>query len=119
MAGVRIAVQIRMSWRARAALFSLLVGLASTACQSQQREPGRVPVVRSVEVSRVQAGALTLPNRATSVKFAVIGDSGRGSPPQHAIAAQMVAFRQDFPYAFVLMLGDNITKGRRRVRTIA
>ena len=64
-----------------------------------------------MELSKVSTGALTLPNRATSVKFAVIGDSGRGSPPQHEIAAQMVAFRQDFPYAFVLMLGDNIYEG--------
>jgi 3',5'-cyclic AMP phosphodiesterase CpdA len=100
-----------MYWRPRAALFSLLVVLASTACHQQSREPGRVPLVRSIEVSTVSAGALTLQNHATSVKFAVIGDSGRGSPPQHAIAAQMVAFRQDFPYAFVLMLGDNIYEG--------
>ena len=41
----------------------------------------------------------------------MIGDSGRGSPPQHEIAAQMTAFRQDFPFAFVLMLGDNIYEG--------
>ena len=60
---------------------------------------------------QVSAGALTLPNRATSVKFAVIGDSGRGTPPQHEIAAQMVAFREHFPFAFVLMLGDNIYEG--------
>jgi 3',5'-cyclic AMP phosphodiesterase CpdA len=41
----------------------------------------------------------------------VIGDSGRGSRPQHEIAAQMVLFHERFPYAFVLMVGDNIYEG--------
>jgi predicted phosphodiesterase len=93
-----------------APLFSLLVVVGAGACHDG-REPERVPEVRSADVNTVSAGTLTLPNRATSVKFAVIGDSGRGTPPQHEIAAQMVAFRHDFPYAFVLMLGDNIYEG--------
>ncbi|MGH9176447.1 MAG: metallophosphoesterase, partial [Vicinamibacterales bacterium] len=52
-----------------------------------------------------------LPSTLASVKFAVIGDSGRGTPPQHEVAAQMVRFRESFPYRFVLMLGDNIYEG--------
>jgi predicted phosphodiesterase len=62
-------------------------------------------------VSTLSAGTLALPGHATSVKFAVIGDSGRGTTPQHEIAAQMIAFREHFPYDFVLMLGDNIYEG--------
>jgi 3',5'-cyclic AMP phosphodiesterase CpdA len=54
---------------------------------------------------------LALPNTLTSVKFAVIGDSGRGTPEQHAVADQMVSVRDHFKYAFVLMLGDNIYEG--------
>ena len=56
-------------------------------------------------------GTLTLPNEDRSIKFAVIGDSGRGWPPQHEVAAQMVAYRQNFDYKFVLMAGDNIYEG--------
>jgi 3',5'-cyclic AMP phosphodiesterase CpdA len=67
--------------------------------------------VREIDVRSVNRNSLTLPNHATSVKFAVIGDSGRGTPPQHEIAAQMTAYREDFPFAFVLMLGDNIYEG--------
>ena len=52
-----------------------------------------------------------LPNKPTSVKFAVIGDSGRGTPPQFEIAAQMFAFRDRFHFPFVIMLGDNIYEG--------
>ena len=79
-----------------ALLLSLLVVAGSVACHDT-REPERVPVVQAMDVEKVSAGALTLPNRATSVKFAVIGDSGRGTPPQHEIAAQMTAYRERFP----------------------
>jgi hypothetical protein len=61
--------------------------------------------VREVQPAR---GALALPVREGSVRFAVIGDSGRGDAAQHQVAAQMVAWRERFPYTFVLMLGDNI-----------
>ena len=51
------------------------------------------------------------PTKSRSIKFAIIGDSGRGSAEQHAVAAQMVAYRQRFDYRFVLMAGDNIYEG--------
>jgi hypothetical protein len=56
-------------------------------------------------------GQLTLPDALASVKFAVIGDSGRGTPEQHQVAAQMLTFRELFEYNFVLMVGDNIYEG--------
>ena len=57
------------------------------------------------------AGWLALPSRPDSVKFAVIGDSGRGWAPQHEVARQMAAYREQFPFDFVLMAGDNIYEG--------
>ena len=42
-----------------------------------------------------------------SLKFAVIGDSGRWSVEQRETAAQLALSRQAFPFEFVLMLGDN------------
>ena len=56
-------------------------------------------------------GSSVLPLREGSVRFAVIGDSGRGDRWQHEVAAQMVAWRAKFPFDFVLMLGDNIYGG--------
>jgi hypothetical protein len=53
-------------------------------------------------------GSLALPVADGSVRFAVIGDSGRGDAAQHEVAAQMAAWRDRFPFDFVLMLGDNI-----------
>ena len=63
-----------------------------------------------------EVGALSLPNALASVKFAVIGDSGRGWRPQHEVAQQMVAYRARFPFAFVLMAGDNIYEGPATAR---
>ena len=52
-----------------------------------------------------------LASRPGAVRFAVIGDSGRGSREQYDVAAQMVASRERFPFDFVIMLGDNIYDG--------
>lgn len=51
---------------------------------------------------------LTLPRKEGSVRFAVMGDTGRGSQEQYEVARQMVAFHNEFPFDFVIMLGDNI-----------
>ena len=55
----------------------------------------------------VSAG-VELPRAADSLKFAVIGDNGTGQPPQYEVAQQMLSSRATFPFAFVLMLGDNL-----------
>ena len=49
-----------------------------------------------------------LPNKAGSLKFAVIGDSGQPGGGQTAIANQMVKWRARFPFEFVIMTGDNL-----------
>lgn len=94
----------------RQSLFGLLAGLLTVACRNAPA-PNRTPEVREVAAGGVSPGTLTLPNRATSVKFAVIGDSGRGTTPQFDVAAQMRAFHEQFAYPFVLMVGDNIYEG--------
>jgi predicted MPP superfamily phosphohydrolase len=50
----------------------------------------------------------TLPVRPDSLKFAVIGDSGTGDPPQFDVGARMTEARSSFPFELVIMLGDNI-----------
>jgi hypothetical protein len=55
--------------------------------------------------------ALALPNRPGSIKFAAIGDAGRGDKAQYDVSAQMQAFRDVFDYDFVVMLGDNVYDG--------
>ena len=88
-------------------LFALALGCTSGA-GSVEHERHTVSALRP---ELFKPGALTLPNTRTSVKFAVIGDSGRWSTPQRELAAQLTRFRDTFPFAFVLMLGDNIYEG--------
>src|SRR4030095_2634744 len=77
---------------------------------SEAREQPHVEAVRPGDIGPDQ---LTLPNHDRSIKFAIIGDSGRGDRPQHEIAAQMAAYRPRFDYTVVLMAGDNISEGPR------
>jgi predicted phosphodiesterase len=93
----------------------LCFALAGTGCgtswierTSEAREQPRLSVL---DVSRLPPGTLTLPNEDRSIKFAVIGDSGRGWKPQLDVATQMAAFRERFRFDFVLMAGDNIYEG--------
>lgn len=54
---------------------------------------------------------LALPKRPGSIRFAAIGDAGRGHRFQHEVAETMAAFRKVFEFSFVLMLGDNVYDG--------
>jgi predicted phosphodiesterase len=64
--------------------------------------------LRSGSEQQTIGPALKLPVKPNSVRFAIIGDSGTGERPQFEVAQQMGTFRKDFPFDFVLMLGDNI-----------
>lgn len=52
--------------------------------------------------------AAPLPTRPESLKFAVIGDTGTGAPPQFDVGSRMAEARRTFPFEMVIMLGDNI-----------
>src|SRR5262245_57008401 len=56
----------------------------------------------------VHAQDITLPNKADSVKFAVMGDNGTGDTPQYDIANLMTKVHDTFKFEFVTMLGDNM-----------
>ena len=49
-----------------------------------------------------------LPLKDGSVRFAVIGDSGTGGGGQQKIADRIAESHKQFPFEFVLMLGDNL-----------
>ena len=99
-------VQVVRGFRRYLSLGMALAVLSGCASEATDRPS---PLVQTITSPR--SGELTLPNALTSVKFAVIGDSGRGTPEQHAVAARMVQLRERFEYNFVLMLGDNIYEG--------
>jgi 3',5'-cyclic AMP phosphodiesterase CpdA len=86
----------------------LVVALLVSACGSSARQPQETTFVGPAPPPDK---VLALPNRPDSIKFAAIGDAGRGDKPQYEVAGQMVAFRKLFPYDFVVMLGDNVYDG--------
>jgi hypothetical protein len=52
--------------------------------------------------------AYGLPLKDGSVRFAVIGDTGRGDQPQYETAQAFWKAHARFPYDFVIMMGDNM-----------
>lgn len=91
--------------------YGFVVGLVLLLTAGCQRElPPDVARAAGVTVTEARPpdGTLALPNKRGSVKFAVIGDSGRGDTPQQEVARQMIAWRDRFRFDLVLMLGDNI-----------
>ena len=84
-----------------------------------------IPIGRSITPSAAQPtppvpqqGAtaqapVPLPDKAGSLKFAVLGDFGNGTPAQYQTAAQMVKTRSTFPFEFVMTTGDNLLGSER------
>lgn len=83
-------------------LITLLL-LGGPAARVQSQTPASSAVKR--------APSLILPNKADSVRFAVIGDTGTGSAQQRELAEVMVQYHAVFPFEFVLMMGDNLYGG--------
>jgi hypothetical protein len=63
------------------------------------------PIVQTLSAGR---DGLALPKKLGSLRFAVIGDVGRGDPKQYDTAAELARWRDRFDFTFVLMLGDNM-----------
>lgn len=84
------------------------MAVASKGCLVRSLRRWLVALAGLAAVSTASAIDLALPNRTGSVKFAVIGDFGTGDPSEYHVAAQMAAFRERFPFDFVITTGDNI-----------
>ncbi len=62
----------------------------------------------AVSLPAQPASTFRLPLKPDSVRFAVIGDSGRGTREQQDVANRMADAHRTFPFDFTIMLGDNI-----------
>jgi hypothetical protein len=73
----------------------------------------RLVIAAMVVLTTVATAAqdLRLPNKAGSIKFAVIGDTGTGDKHQLAVARQLATYRNAFQFPLVIMVGDNIYGG--------
>jgi 3',5'-cyclic AMP phosphodiesterase CpdA len=87
------------------AVLALLFTLLAVGCGAPAPDPREALFVGPAPPP---AESLALPDLPGSIKFAAIGDAGRGDQAQYDVAAQMVAFREEFEFDFVVMLGDNV-----------
>jgi len=99
-------VKKRLAWMGNGT-WLLVAMLALWGCQ-RDLPPGVVRQPPTVTELTPAPGALALPRKSGSIRLAVIGDSGRGDAAQHEVARQLAAWREQFPFDLVLMLGDNI-----------
>ena len=93
----------------------VLVTLATALAAACGGEPdaGRAPTITAAVATPAAPPdkVLELPKRPGSIRFAAIGDAGRGDTFQKQVAATMEAFREVFEFSFVVMLGDNVYDG--------
>jgi predicted phosphodiesterase len=80
--------------------------------QNIRRRTFLLALLLNRQILSLRAQDVTLPGKPGSVRFAVIGDMGTGEPAQYQVAERMLQFHQQFPFTFVLMLGDNIYGGK-------
>jgi hypothetical protein len=86
----------------------LVRGRGSSANDQTPPPPPPAAGVPVIEESSFDGDGLALPKRLGSLRFAVMGDVGRGDRAQYDTAAEMARWRQRFDFSFVLMLGDNM-----------
>ncbi len=84
--------------------------------------PGRARAIPVLALLLLAAGGATqpraslpapLPSLPDAVRFAIIGDTGTGDRPQYEVAERLAEYRRQFPFEFVIMLGDNIYGSQR------
>ncbi|MBA3638964.1 MAG: metallophosphoesterase [Acidobacteria bacterium] len=90
----------------------LLGGLILSGCTQAQRGPVQVAGAQTPQ-QQAATPATAMPNRAGSLKFAVLGDFGDGSGGQMAVAAEMARVHARYPFEFVITVGDNIYGSER------
>lgn len=96
---------------------SLCAGIALTllviGCGAAAVPAGPVDVRAAAPPPQAAPLALTLPNKADSLKFAVLGDFGTGSREQYELADMMARVHQIFPFELVTLVGDNLYGSER------
>jgi predicted MPP superfamily phosphohydrolase len=93
----------------RASIACLVVGLLVPLDAAR----GRIENAADQAQPAAGALALTMPNKADSLKFAVLGDFGTGSKEQYDLAAVMKRVHDQYPFDLVTLVGDNLYGSER------
>jgi predicted MPP superfamily phosphohydrolase len=87
---------------------TLLLGLTALAGCGTPAPSFSAVSVRAAQPAAPAQGQIPLPNKANSLKFAVIGDNGNGERGEYDIGQQLTDWHAKFPFVLVVMMGDNI-----------
>jgi hypothetical protein len=94
--------------------------LLSAACAMPSQPPLQSRGVTAPATSAGRDGAQSAaanetlpPTGRTSIRFAVLGDTGTGDREQYDVAAQLWQSHQAFPFEFVILVGDNLYGSER------
>jgi hypothetical protein len=90
---------------------AILLTILACACGNSESNRSQSMAVEPATPAPPAEEVLALPKRPGSLRFAAIGDAGRGDKFQYQVSATMAAFRKAFEFSFVLMLGDNVYDG--------
>jgi predicted MPP superfamily phosphohydrolase len=97
-------------------LTAALIFSAALICCAGAIRPAPITVVPQAgkpAPAAPAAPAVALPNRAGSLKFAVLGDFGTGGREQFQLGEQMAKVHAQFPFELVITVGDNIYGSER------
>jgi predicted phosphodiesterase len=87
-------------------------GPQASATQSA-RPVAPAPATVKAPPATAGAGGVMAPTAESSVRFAVLGDTGTGDRAQYQVGEQLAKARATFPFEFVIMLGDNMYGSER------
>jgi hypothetical protein len=92
------------------------VSLLAAACAVPSMRPAATPTAEAAHrqpAAATPANATTPPSSESSIRFAVLGDTGTGERAQYDVAAQVWRSHAIFPFEFVIMVGDNMYGSER------
>ena len=104
-------------WNPR--LFAIALSASAACATMAQTTPGREvsPGVstqaRTAASAGSTGGAATAPVAQSSIRFAVLGDTGTGERAQYDVGAQLWKSHAVFPFEFAIMVGDNLYGSER------
>jgi predicted phosphodiesterase len=90
----------------RRLILIFVASLALCSCSTQAQAPAQKSAPAAPQL-------VSLPNRPNSIKFVAIGDTGTGDRAQYETAATLLKAWREFPFTFVIMLGDNMYGSER------
>ena len=76
-------------------------------------QPPSSKQAQPANTSGTASGATTAPSSKTSIRFAVLGDTGTGERPQYDVGERLWSSHAVFPFEFIIMVGDNMYGSER------